>query len=63
MLTHRSLSWWIIYICLTVFIGVLAIVRLISLFRRVKWRADLDDKFPENCGSWAVEHGWTRVTL
>ena len=54
---------WIIYICLTVFIGVLAIVRLISLFRRVKWRADLDDKFPENCGSWAVEHGCTRVTL
>ena len=54
---------WIVYLCFIVFIGVLGIVRLISLFRRVKWRADLDDKFPDACGDWSVEHGCTRVTL
>jgi len=36
---------------------------MISLFRRVKWRGDLDDKFPTACGDWAVPHGCTRVTL
>ena len=54
---------WGTYVFFIVFIGVLGFVRLISLFRRVKWRGDLDDKFPAACGDWAVEKGCTRVTL
>lgn len=45
------------------FIGVLGIIRLISLFRRVTWRSNLDDQFPDSCGDWSVPHGCTRVTL
>ena len=59
----RNKTLWIIYICLVVFIGALSFVRLIALFRRIKWRNDLDDTFPSACGSWAAEHGCTRVTL
>ena len=54
---------WIIYVCLVVFIGVLAFVRLIALFRRITWRNDLDGTvFPE-CGDWSVDEGCTRITL
>ena len=41
----------------------MSFARLISLFRRVTWRNDLDGAFPAACGSWAQEHGCTRVTL
>ena len=41
----------------------MSFVRLVSLFRRIEWRNDLDDKFPTACGSWSEEHGCTRVTL
>lgn len=58
---HRIL--WIIYICFIVFIGTLAFVRMIALFRRISWRNDLDGAFPTACGSWAAKNGCTRVTL
>ena len=46
------------------FIGTLAFVRLLALFRRIKWRNDLsDDEFPSKCGSWAEDNGCTRLTL
>ena len=51
------------YICFIAILGTMSFARLISLFRRVKWRNDLDGQFPEACGSWAQEHGCTRVTL
>ncbi len=54
---------WIIYICFIIFIGVLAFVRIVALFRRIKWRNNLDSEFPDNCGSWSLDHGCTRVTL
>lgn len=57
---HRIL--WIIYVCFIVFIGTLAFVRMIALFRRVRWRNDLNGKFPTACGSWA-KNGCTRVVL
>ena len=58
---HKVL--WVIYIAGIVFIGTLAFVRMIALFRRIKWRNSLDDTFPTACGDWAIEHGCTRVTL
>lgn len=58
---HRIL--WIIYVCFIVFIGTLAFVRMIALFRRVSWRNDLDGQFPSACGSWAAKNGCTRVVL
>ena len=35
---------------------------MVALFRRVKWRNDLDGQFPSGCGSWA-KNGCTRVEL
>lgn len=62
--THRwSRILWIIYICFIVLIGTMSFVRLVSLFRRIKWRNDLDDQFPTACGNWSESHGCTRVTL
>ena len=54
---------WILYTILIVFIGILAFVRLVSLLRRVRWRNDLDGKFPSDCGDWAKKCGCTRVVL
>lgn len=61
--SSRNKTLWIIYIVLVVFIGILGFVRLVSLFRRITWRNELDDKFPAACGSWAAQKGCTRVTL
>ena len=54
---------WIIYICFIVLIGAMSCGRLVSLFRRIRWRNDLDGVFPAACGSWSENHGCTRVVL
>ena len=63
----KSYRWsrivWIIYICFIVLMGTMFFARLVSLLRRIKWRNDLDGKFPDACGSWSEEKGCTRVTL
>ena len=61
---HRwSRILWIVYICFIVLIGAMAFARLVSLLRRIRWRNDLDGKFPNSCGSWSEDSGCTRVTL
>ena len=46
-----------------VFVGTMVFSRLISLLRRIRWRNDLGNEFPEACGDWAENRGCTRVTL
>ena len=56
---------WILYVVFMGWVCVLAIIRIVSLFRRITWRVDVKEAndFPSGCGSWAVEKGCTRVTL
>ena len=54
---------WVIYICLTVFVAILGIVRIIALTDRMHWRDTVDGVFPQACGDWAEANGCTRITL
>ena len=44
-------------------IALFGILRISDLFRREKWRNNLNNEFPDACGSWSVPNGCTRVTL
>ena len=52
-----------LYVICVVVIGLLGFIRIFALCRRIEWRNDLENMFPDACGSWAIENGCTRVTL
>ena len=54
---------WVIYICLTIFVGFLAIIRIIALTSRMSWRESVNGNFPTACGDWAEANGCTRISL
>ena len=60
-------SAWVLFVTLTVLVGLLAIVRITALSIHSGWRSDLDSDggllFPQECGSWAESDGCTRIEL